>query len=139
MIYLLLAEYVLHKFLPGIYVVSSITKIVSLLKGLWFREAPFVSYITKLIAIILMNINKAIVESLLDCNLTQGTAKTSLGRFSKNKLTHSWKRPSVAAVIHKNLTLIIFFTARESLPTGNLLRLVWNTHFKHFPSTGSLK
>ena len=48
--------------------------------------------------------------------------KTSLGRFSKNTLTHSQKCPVVAAIIHKNLTLIIFFTSKESLPTGNLLR-----------------
>ena len=34
MIYLLLAEYVLRKFLTGICVVSSIRKIVSLLKNL---------------------------------------------------------------------------------------------------------
>ena len=65
--------------------------------------------------------------------------KTSLGRFSKNTLTDSEKRPVVAAIIHKNLTLIIIFTSKESLPTGNHLKHIWNTHFEHFPNTGSLK
>ena len=54
---------------------TSFWKIVSLLKNLWFRWALCVSYITKLIAIVLMNINKAIVESLWHDNLTQGTIK----------------------------------------------------------------
>ena len=40
-----------------------------------FFTAPCVSYITKLIAIVLTNINKAIVESLWDRNLTQGNVK----------------------------------------------------------------
>ena len=48
--------------------------------------------------------------------------KTPLGHFSKNTLTHSQKRPAVTAIIHKNLTLIIIFTSKESLPTGNLLK-----------------
>ena len=39
----------------------------------------------------------------------------------------------------QKFTLIIFFTSKESLPTGNLLRHTWNTHFKHLLNTGSLK
>ena len=65
----------LRKFLTGIFGVSSIRKIVSLLKNLLFREAPCVSYITKLIVIALANINRAIVESLWDRNLIQGNKK----------------------------------------------------------------
>ena len=57
MIYLSLVEYVLHKFLTSICVVSSIRKIVSLL------------------TIVLTNINKSVVGSLWDRNLTQGNAK----------------------------------------------------------------
>ena len=48
--------------------------------------------------------------------------KRSLGRFSKNTLTHSEKRSAVAVIIHKNLTLIIIFTSKESLNTQNLQR-----------------
>ena len=50
-------------------------------------------------------------------------------RFSKNTLTHSEKRPAMAAIIHKNLTLTMFLTSKESLPTGNLLKHNWNIHF----------
>ena len=48
--------------------------------------------------------------------------ETSFGRFSKKTLTHSQKRPAVVDVIHKNLTLIILFTYKESLLTGKLLK-----------------
>ena len=57
MFYISLVQYILQKFLTGICVVSSIRKIVSFSKNLWLRYAPCVSYITKLIAIFLTNIN----------------------------------------------------------------------------------
>ena len=42
-------------------------------------------------------------------------------------------------IILKNLTLIIFFTSKETLSTRNLLKHTWNTDFKYLPSTGSLQ
>ena len=50
--------------------------------------------------------------------------------FFKNTLTNSLTRQVVAAVIHKNLTLTMFLTSKETLPTGNLLKHTWKTHFK---------
>ena len=53
MIYASLVQYVLHKFLTAICVLSNERKIVSFLENLCLRYAPCVSYITKLIAIFL--------------------------------------------------------------------------------------
>ena len=129
MIYLSLVQYVLHKFLTGIWVASSIRKILSFLKNLWLRFAPCVNYITKMIAIFLTNVNiKRHCGPLSDHSHTQG--KRSVLRFSKNTLKHSLARQAVSAVIHKNLTLIMFFTSKETLPRGNLLKHTWNTYFK---------
>ena len=99
------------------------------------------SYLTKLIVIVLTNIN---VKSHRGSTYGHTTIlkvprKTYLGCFSKNTLSRSEKPPVVAAIIHKNLTLIIFFTSKESLPTGNLLRHTWNTLFKHLPKAENLK
>ena len=82
---------------------------------------------------------KSLQNHLGTATKLQVPRKTSPGRFSKNTLTHSYKRPAVEAIIYKNVTLIIFFTPNESLPSGNHLRHTWNTHFKHLPNTGSLK
>ena len=79
------------------------------------------------------------MESLKDRNSTQGTTKNiPLAFFQEH--THPFiEIPAVAAIIHENLTLTIFFTSKESLPTGNLLRHTWNTHLKHLPNTGRVK
>ena len=78
MIYLSLVEYVLHKFLTGICVVSSIRKIVSLLKIFdsvkLYHETDCNRF---------DEINKTIVESLWDRNLTQGTTKNICWTFSQ--------------------------------------------------------
>ena len=82
-----------------------------------------ITYITKLIVIVVTNIS---IKS--HCRITQGLQPNSIYREKhplgvfKNTLTRSQKRPAMAAIIHKNVTLIIFFTSKESLSTANLLR-----------------
>ena len=129
MIYLSRVQHDVHKFSVGICVASSIRKIISFLKNLWLYYAPCVSYITKMIVIFLTNINKK-----PHCRQLSGHRHTQGQRFFlcffKNSLTNSMTRQVVAAVIHKNLTLTMFFTSKETLPTGNLLKHTWKTHFK---------
>ena len=74
MIYLSLVQYVIHEFLTGICVVSSIRKIASFLKNLWLRCVHlFDKYKYK----------KAIVESLRGHNHTQGTTGNAHWAFSQ--------------------------------------------------------
>ena len=130
MIYLSRVQHDLHKSLVGICVASSIRKIISFLKNLWLCYAPCVSYITKMIVIFLTNIKK----KKRHCRPLSGHSHTQGQRFFlcffKNTLTNSLTRQVVAAVIHKNLTLTMFLTSKETLPTGNLLKHTWKTHFK---------
>ena len=78
------------------------------------------------------------MESIRDRNQTQSTTKNISWVFFQEQTHQLIERPAVEAIIHKNLTLIIFFTSKESFPAGNLLRHTWNIHFKHLPNTGSL-
>ena len=106
MICLSLVQYVLHKFLTCICVLASLTSI---------RYAPCISYITKLI--------KAIVESLRGHNYIQDTTKNVPWAFFQEHIHPLREMSSRGSYItHKNLTLIIFFTFKESLPTRNLLQ-----------------
>ena len=73
MIYLSLVKYVVHKFLTGICVVSIINCLFT--KKSLIQLSSLCKLYHETIAIILTNINKGIVESLWDGNLTQGTTK----------------------------------------------------------------
>ena len=67
MIYPSLVQYVPHKFLAAICVLSSVRKIVSFLENLYLRYAACVSYITKLILIFL-----ASIYIKIHCEITWG-------------------------------------------------------------------
>ena len=92
MIHLSLVQYVPHKFLTGICVVSSIRKIVYFLKQLWLRYSSYVRYIAKVIVIILTNINIK-NHSRINHNHTQGTTRNIPWAFFQEH-THPLKETS---------------------------------------------
>ena len=70
-----------------------------------------------------MNINKAIVESLWDRNLIQGTEKNIPRTFFREHTHPNIEMSSRLSCNSQKPDLDNIFTSMESLPTGNLLRL----------------
>ena len=71
-----------------------------------------------------MNINTAIVESLWDRNLIQGTEKNIPQTFFREDTHPNIEMSSHGSCNSQKFDLgNIFITFMESLPTGNLLRL----------------
>ena len=70
-----------------------------------------------------MNINKAIVESLWDRKLIQGTEKNIPRTFFREDTHPNVEMSSRGSCNSQKPDLDNIFTSMESLPTGNLLRL----------------
>ena len=75
---------------------------------------------------------QTIVESLWDRNLIQGTEKNIPQTFFREDTHPNIEMSSHGSCNSQKFDLgNIFTTFMESLPTGNLLRLTWKTHFKY--------
>ena len=70
-----------------------------------------------------MNINTAIVESLWDRNLIQGTEKNIPRTFFREHKHPNIEMSSRGSCNSQEFDLDNIITSMESLPTGNLLRL----------------
>ena len=74
---------------------------------------------------------QTIVESLWDCNQIQGTEKNIPQTFFREHVHLNIEMSSCGRCSSQEFDLDNIFTSMECLPTGNLLRFTWKTHFKY--------